>query len=192
MIQLVNIQKRYPRKVIFSAPLNLTFLDHGFYLLKGGNGCGKTTLLYLLSLLDEEYEGSYLLDGQDVKKLNKKKKEELRIKKISLLFPRGNLVPFLSVGENRRLFSSGKENFDHLLNKRNVKMLSGGEEILLALSNEFGKDKEIYLFDEITSCLSDEHLHEVMNIISEKAKTHLIIMASHDTRIKEDEKTIHL
>lgn len=107
-------------------------------------------------------------------------------KNIGLLFSRGNLINFLNAKKNREfdLPSNAIINkFDNVDDNRTINGLSGGEELLIALSNELSKNKKIYLFDEITSNLDETHLLEVMNIIKKKSEESLIVMATHDKRI---------
>ena len=181
MITLKNINKSIGSNRIFQS-LSLTFPDQGLFFLTGDNGCGKTTLLYLLALLDSDYEGEYWIDKKETNLLNRKEKEILRKEKISLLLPKGNLLDFLTIRENVHLFCKTPKEFLKA-EDRSIKGLSGGEEILYALSNEIGKNKDILLLDEITASLSKENVDRVMDILVDYAKGHLVIMACHDVRV---------
>lgn len=192
MIQLVNLRRSFKDKIVFDGFSN-TFDDHGFYILKGDNGCGKTTLLYFLALLDDGFRGKYLFDGVDLNSSPFKEREKFRSENISLLLPRGNLLDFLDVGENRNLLVKDKAlDFDHLEDTRSVFGLSGGEEILLSLSNEVSKKKKLYLLDEVTSSLSDDHVREVLDILMDLSKGSLVILASHDVRVLPYGKIVNL
>lgn len=192
MIQLVNLRRNFKDKIVFDGFSN-TFDDHGFYILKGDNGCGKTTLLYFLALLDDGFRGKYLFDGVDLNSCPFKEREKFRSENISLLLPRGNLLDFLDVGENRNLLVKDKAlDFDHLEDRRSVFGLSGGEEILLSLSNEVSKKKKLYLLDEVTSSLSDDHVREVLDILMDLSKDSLVILASHDVRVLPYGKIVNL
>lgn len=192
MIQLVNLRRSFKDKIVFDGFSN-TFDDHGFYILKGDNGCGKTTLLYFLALLDDGFRGKYLFDGVDLNSSPFKEREKFRSENISLLLPRGNLLDFLDVGENRNLLVKDKAlDFDHLEDTRSVFGLSGGEEILLSLSNEVSKKKKLYLLDEVTSSLSDDHVREVLDILMDFSKGSLVILASHDVRVLPYGKIVNL
>lgn len=181
MIELKDIYKQINLNIILNH-ITLTFNDSGLYFLTGDNGCGKTTLLYLLAMLDNDYTGDYLIDGKNISLLPKKEREKERIQNISLLLPKGNLIDFLSVEENICLYSN--PNADSLKNNYGpVSGLSGGEEILIALENEIGKNKKILLLDEVTSTLSDENVKRVMDVFLKYSMSHLVIMASHDTRV---------
>ena len=192
MIQLVNLRRSFKDKIVFDG-FSTTFDDHGFYILKGDNGCGKTTLLYFLALLDDGFRGKYLFDGVDLNSSPFKERERFRSENISLLLPRGNLLDFLDVGENRILLVKDKTlDFDHLEDRRSVFGLSGGEEILLSLSNEVSKKKKLYLLDEVTSSLSDDHVREVLDILMNLSKDSLVILASHDVRVLPYGKIVNL
>ena len=76
--------------------------------------------------------------------------------------------------------------------KQDVNTLSGGEEILLALNIEINKKKKIYILDEVTSMLDNDHFNKLMEIINNLSKEVLIIMISHDKRTNKYGKQLKL
>lgn len=192
MIQLLNVKRKFKTHIVF--PNNsFTFEDNNLYILKGENGSGKTTLLYYLALIDNEFEGKYYFDDIELSSQTLKQKDEFRNENISLLLPRGNLINILNIKENRELFCKKEvKNYDFLDDEKSPYNLSGGEEMLLALSNEVSKQKKLYLLDEITSSLSNEHAIKIMDLLKELSKNSIVIIASHDERIMSYGKIIKI
>ena len=180
MIELKNITKRFNNNIVLDN-LNYKFSETGLYVINGDNGSGKTTLSYIIGLLDNKYEGKFYFNNVDVSKLSKKEYNQAREKFISYIFSKNNLIPYLNVKENLDL-SNSENNFIDLDMKQDVNTLSGGEEILLALNIEINKKKKIYILDEVTSMLDNDHFNKLMEIINNLSKEVLIIMISHDNR----------
>lgn len=183
-IKILNLTKTIDDRLLLN-DISYDFLDNNFYVIKGDNGVGKTTLLYILALLDNSYSGKIFINGNDIKELKVKDIKALRRKYISLLFSKGNLISYLTVKENRNLFLNKNESL--LLNKniddtQNSSTLSGGEEILVALERELSLNKKIILLDEVTASLDDLNLKNLMDILTNLSETHLIILVSHDPR----------
>lgn len=190
MIELKNITKRFNNNIVLDN-LNYKFLETGLYVINGDNGSGKTTLSYIIGLLDNKYEGKFYFNNVDVSKLSKKEYNQAREKFISYIFSKNNLIPYLNVKENLDL-SNSKNNFIDLEMKQDVNTLSGGEEILLALNIEINKKKKIYILDEVTAMLDNDHFNKLMEIINNLSKEVLIIMISHDKRTNKYGKQLKL
>lgn len=190
MIELKNITKRFNNNIVLDN-LNYKFLETGLYVINGDNGSGKTTLSYIIGLLDNKYEGKFYFNNVDVSKLSKKEYNQAREKFISYIFSKNNLIPYLNVKENLDL-SNSENNFIDLEMKQDVNTLSGGEEILLALNIEINKKKKIYILDEVTSMLDNDHFNKLMEIINNLSKEVLIIMISHDKRTDKYGKQLKL
>lgn len=190
MIELKNITKRFNNNIVLDN-LNYKFLETGLYVINGDNGSGKTTLSYIIGLLDNKYEGKFYFNNVDVSKLSKKEYNQAREKIISYIFSKNNLIPYLNVKENLEL-SNSENNFIDLEMKQDVNTLSGGEEILLALNIEINKKKKIYILDEVTSMLDNDHFNKLMEIINNLSKEVLIIMISHDKRTDKYGKQLKL
>lgn len=195
MINLKNINKSFKDKEVLKN-LTLDFPDKGLFLLTGDNGIGKTTLLYILGLLDISYSGEYILNRKKVSSMSKKEINKFRQQNISFLFSKGNLIPYLTIKENLELEVRDKRKIINFIPKLDLNSkvygLSGGEEILLALSHEIALEKRIYLMDEVTSALDDDHCEQVMKIIDDLSKNHLVIMTSHDERAHSYGKIVKL
>ena len=71
-----------------------------FVTIMGSSGSGKTTLLNILGCLDQPGDGSYLLDGVDVKALSRNELAGLRNQKIGFVFQSYNLLARTSALEN--------------------------------------------------------------------------------------------
>ena len=186
MIELKNISKNFGKNIVLKN-LNIKFPSKGLYVIYGSNGIGKTTLLYILGLLDFSFKGKLIIDGLDAKQTNKSVLRKYRNENISYIFSKGNLISYLNVKENLYLGINDKENitrFISLPDKQDVKTLSGGEELLLSLSHEISLNKKIYLLDEVTAALDDENLNKVTSVLKELSKKSLVIMIAHDDRIK--------
>ena len=190
MIELKNITKRFNNNIVLDN-LNYKFLETGLYVINGDNGSGKTTLSYIIGLLDNKYEGKFYFNHVDVSKLSKKEYNQAREKFISYIFSKNNLIPYLNVKENLDL-SNSENNFIDLEMKQDVNTLSGGEEILLALNIEINKKKKIYILDEVTAMLDNDHFNKLMEIINNLSKEVLIIMISHDKRTNKYGKQLKL
>ncbi len=183
MIQVRNLSKSFLDKVVFSN-VCLDLPDTGLFLLCGPNGCGKSTLIYILAGLDTDFIGQVIINGQDIKALDDKSRIKLRKENVGLLFSHGNLFSFLNVEDNVELDSKGNRNtIKKELREKKPYVLSGGEEAMVSLINEFHKKKKIYLIDELTSALNDDNVQRVMTLILEQSKNSLILMATHDKRI---------
>lgn len=190
MIELKNITKRFNNNIVLDN-LNYKFLETGLYVINGDNGSGKTTLSYIIGLLDNKYEGKFYFNNVDVSKLSKKEYNQAREKFISYIFSKNNLIPYLNVKENLEL-SNSENNFIDLEMKQDVNTLSGGEEILLALNIEINKKKKIYILDEVTAMLDNDHFNKLMEIINNLSREILIIMISHDKRTNKYGKQLKL
>ena len=190
MIELKNITKKFNNNIVLDN-LNYKFSETGLYVINGDNGSGKTTLSYIIGLLDNKYEGKFYFNHVDVSKLSKKEYNQAREKFISYIFSKNNLIPYLNVKENLDL-SNSENNFIDLDMKQDVNTLSGGEEILLALNIEINKKKKIYILDEVTSMLDNDHFNKLMEIINNLSKEVLIIMISHDKRTDKYGKQLKL
>ena len=184
MIQGKNITKRQGKNIIFS-DLSFSFPDHGIVLLVGDNGMGKTSLLFIIALLDEAFAGTLLINGANPKALSYKKREAFRTDTVLYNAPSGNFLDSLNLKENVLLFSEDtkKINVHDIDLTKTHHQISGGEEQLLTVQRCFYTSKPIILFDEITSFLNDENTNIVMDLLKGLSKEKLIIIASHDPRI---------
>jgi putative ABC transport system ATP-binding protein len=172
-----------------------------FLTIMGSSGSGKTTLLNILGCLDKPSAGNYLLDGINIRSLNRNQLSELRNKKIGFIFQAYNLLPRTTALENVQLplyynaAVSAKERkqrgikalqavklesrMDHLPNQ-----LSGGQQQRVAIARALVNEPVVILADEATGNLDSKTSYEVMALIQElnqQGKT--IIFVTHEPDI---------
>jgi putative ABC transport system ATP-binding protein len=172
-----------------------------FVTIMGSSGSGKTTLLNILGCLDKPTEGSYLLDGVDVKSLNRDELAGLRNTKIGFVFQAYNLLPRTSALENVELplfynktisaeerkeraiksLESVKlaERFDHTPNQ-----LSGGQQQRVAIARALVNHPVMILADEATGNLDTRTSYEIMALMQElNAEGKTIVFVTHEPDI---------
>src|SRR5262249_6669565 len=94
--ELRNIVKRYPG-VVANDHVSLKLMPGQIHGLLGENGCGKSTLIKILSGVEQPTEGEILRDGDRVRLYSP---VEARNAGIATVFQEFSLVPDLSVAEN--------------------------------------------------------------------------------------------
>ena len=172
-----------------------------FVTIMGSSGSGKTTLLNILGCLDKPTEGSYLLDGVDVKGLNRDELAGLRNTKIGFVFQAYNLLPRTSALENVELplfynktitaeerkeraiksLDSVKlaERFDHTPSQ-----LSGGQQQRVAIARALVNHPVMILADEATGNLDTRTSYEIMALMQElNAEGKTIVFVTHEPDI---------
>jgi len=99
MISVEHLTKSFGQRTVFQ-DLSLQFTEGKVYALIGNSGCGKTTLLNILGILDNYDEGEYLLNGVLMKNLSETKAADYRNRMIGFIFQSFNLIPFKNAMEN--------------------------------------------------------------------------------------------
>lgn len=205
MIRLEGINKFYnlgEDKFRALKNINLHVEKGEFLAIMGPSGSGKSTMIKILGLLDRDYEGQFLLDGENTKNLNDDMLSSLRNEKIGYVFQDFNLIRRLTIKENIELpmLYRGKsqeecnKKVDKLLDIFNLKdkkyvypsQLSGGQQQRISIARSLVNNPEIIIADEPTGALDSKTSEEIMEIFKElNNKGMTIILITHDIKISK-------
>lgn len=193
-LSAAGVTFKYPDGTSALSDINLDIRKGEFIGILGSNGSGKTTLLKALDGLLKGFEGSVLLDGQDIKKLTPK----VIYKKIGLVFqnPDDQLfastlfedVAFgpLNMGLDSqevesRVLTALQEVELQGLERKTIHNLSFGQKKRACIAGLLAMGHEILLLDEPTSGLDPMGEYKMMGLLKKLNLENLvtIVMATH-------------
>jgi len=170
-----------------------------FVSITGPSGSGKSSLLYLLGLLDGPTEGRVIVDGQDTSVLDADALARFRLEHLGFVFQFHFLLPEFSVLENvmipmKRLAQLKEADIKTRamqllanleIDDQHSKMpdqLSGGQRQRVAIARALGNEPTIILADEPTGNLDTKNSDIVKDIFVRLAKEQgtTIIAVTHD------------
>ena len=181
--------------------LNFSVEQGEFVGIMGKSGCGKTTLLKVLGMIDKQMDGVVRFMEKDTSKLYGDELADIRREQIGFVFQDFYLMDSLSVEENIMLpMILGQEKVDvmtkaakkyaeqfqisHLL-KKNPYELSGGEKQRVAICRALINDPDLILADEPTGNLDSKSgqivIDALVRINQVFGKT--IVMVTHDPQM---------
>ena len=159
-------------------------------VIVGPSGAGKTTLLNILGGMDTATEGTVLLDGRDISRLNNRQLTAYRRDDVGFVFQFYNLVQNLTARENVELASEiCRDSLDPVKTLEGVGLkermnnfpaqLSGGEQQRVAIARALAKNPKLILCDEPTGALDYNTGKAVLKLLQDtcraRGKTVLII-----------------
>ena len=170
-----------------------------FVAITGASGSGKSSLLYLLGLLDRPTSGRVRLHGRDTSVLEDDALAALRLGELGFVFQFHFLLPEFSALENvmlpmqrlgRLLDSDIAARATQLLGslglagdtKKMPRQLSGGQSQRVAIARALANDPLLILADEPTGNLDSAARANVQGILEDLAHEHgrAVIVVTHD------------
>ncbi len=205
MLELINIKKDYALKdqepVHALKGISLKFRANEFVAILGHSGCGKTTLLNITGGLDHYDEGDLVIKGISTKRFNDSDWDTYRNHSVGFVFQSYNLIPHQTIIKNVELaltisgikkeerIARAKEALDRVglkdLYKKKPNQLSGGQMQRVAIARALVNNPEIVLADEPTGALDSETSLQIMDLLKEVSKSHLVIMVTHNPELAE-------
>ncbi|MCL2826939.1 MAG: ABC transporter ATP-binding protein [Eggerthellaceae bacterium] len=212
IIQMENITKRYfegkPNELQVLNGINLTVEEGEFIAIVGESGSGKSTIMNILGILDRPSEGSYFLNGIDVRQESDRELSHIRNREIGFVFQTFNLIgrstalhnvelPMLYAGiPSRRRHQRAKELLamvgmeDRMNHQPNE--LSGGQKQRVAIARAMACNPSILLADEPTGALDSQTGQLVMDIFKglhdRQGKT--IVLITHNLALAKEAQRI--
>ena len=177
-------------------------IDAGeFVCLVGKSGCGKTTLLSLLSGLEKPTKGRVILNGKEINGASEDTLALFRRENVGFIFQSFNLIPTLSAWENvalplfplkmtneeRRKRATellGKMELEHRI-EHLPSALSGGEKQRVAIARALINNPKIIFADEPTGNLDSSTGDAIMGILNKLHKEEgvAILMVTHEDEL---------
>ena len=177
----------------------LTITPGEFVAITGPSGSGKSSLLYLLGLLDKPTSGSVWIQGTNATALSEDEVARHRLASIGFVFQYHFLLPEFTVRENvtlpmRRL----GELSDEAIKARSTEILSGlglgdqmhklpsqlsgGQRQRVAIARALANKPALILADEPTGNLDSVSSKNVQDILASLARSgeHAVIVVTHD------------
>ena len=198
LIELKNIKKQYNEKVIIK-DLDLKIYEGEFLTLLGSSGCGKTTILRMISGMEEVTSGTIIMNGKDVTDLEPMKRE------VNTIFQNYALFSHMTIEQNIG-FGLKMKKVDKTKIKKEVKkmlsliklegyenrkpsQLSGGEQQRVAIARALINNPKVLLLDEPLSAL-DKKLRKEMEIELKSLQKKLGITFIYVTHDQEEALTM--
>ena len=175
--------------------------EQEFVAIIGKSGSGKSTLLHMIGGLDSPTDGTVIVDGMNLEKMNHEQLALFRRRKVGFIFQQYNLIPDLNIYDNIifPLELDGAQidtNFiEELLETLNIAdkkemlpaMLSGGEQQRVAIIRALATKPAIILADEPTGNLDTLASHDVIGLLKVLARQYqqTLIVITHDPDIAQ-------
>ncbi len=203
MIRFDRVSKDYVNgENVVSALREVDFaLGAGGYLsILGPSGSGKSTLLHVIGCLDTPTGGRYLLEGEDVSRLDVNRMAEVRNRRFGFVFQAFHLMPrstavqnvalplrFAGVPAAERLARAAalldrvglSDRLDHRPSE-----LSGGQQQRVAIARALANHPDVILADEPTGNLDAENSSQVLDQLRAFARDGgTVLAATHDPTV---------
>lgn len=213
MIEIKNLHKSYKmgsNSLHVLKGINFSVEEGELVAIMGSSGSGKSTLLNILGMLDELDEGSYDLDGVEIKDLNETKAANYRNKFLGFVFQSFNLINYKNAMENVALplyyqkvaRKERQEKALKYLDQVGLKEwathlpseLSGGQKQRVAIARAMAAEPKVLLADEPTGALDSTTSYEVMDLIQKiNDKGNTILIVTHEPDIADMcKRIVHL
>lgn len=199
-IEIRNIDKSFDNNHILSQ-FSQNISENELVAVVGKSGCGKTTLLNILSGLEEPDSGEILIFG---KKITNRNRQRFYQKTIGFLFQNFALVDNWTVEDNLKISlkfqprmnkQERKPKIQEALDyvglgdkvKSKIYSLSGGEQQRVALARLLLQNSKIILADEPTGSLDNENKELVFSILRDfqiQGKT--VVIVTHDLALANE------
>ena len=182
ILNLIDVYKKYGNEKIFEK-FNMSLKKNSINAILGPSGTGKTTLLNIISGIEDIDSGEVIYNGNN----------------ISYIFQEDRLIPWLSVYDNIAFVLKSKyskKNIKNIVDKylKLVKLqnhkdkypreLSGGMKRRVAIARAFAYESDLLLMDEpfkgLDMELKKDIIDEFLNIWSYDRRT--VILVTHDIK----------
>lgn len=185
MFIISHIKKSYNNQIIFH-DISYDFSANGLYILKGKSGIGKSTLLHIMAGYDD-YDSGLI------------KHDNLKIK---CIFQNHELINELTVRDNiflsKQILNYQYEYENHIIEILGIEkildfypeQLSGGQKQRVSIARALCSDYDIILCDEPTEFIGFKYKRKLVSLLLELSKTKIIIIATHDPYLIEQDATI--
>jgi len=183
MIQLRNLERSYKTpagQTWVLRRVNLEIREGEFITIMGPSGAGKSSLLNVLALLDDAWEGEYWFRDQPIHELKRKQRADVAKRNIGMVFQSYHLLDDLTVQENIDLPLSYKDiprkerqglvadTLDRfqIVGKKDLypSQLSGGQQQLVGIARAVIHKPALLLADEPTGNLHSTQAKEIMEL----------------------------
>lgn len=210
IIKLDGIVKNYKiGKIIVEALRNVSLdINRNEYVaIMGPSGSGKSTLMNLIGCLDTPTAGTYVLNSQDVSKMDDNQLADIRNNEIGFVFQTFNLLPRYNALENVMLplIYAGVSKTERIKRAEEVldsvglsdriahkpNELSGGQRQRVALARALVNNPSIILADEPTGNLDSKTSIDIMNVFDDiYNRGNTMILVTHEEDIAMRAKRI--
>ena len=182
--------------------INITAPAGKLTILKGRSGSGKTTLMNILGELDKPTNGQVYLGGEDIVKLDERRRGLIRRRSIGYVFQSVALIPMMSAYENVEyalrlagMRSGRRERASECLKMVGLgqrmnhmpQEMSGGEQQRVAIARAIAHKPKVIFADEPTAELDTNTGLQVVKIFKDLCAGEgiTIVMTTHDTGLME-------
>jgi polar amino acid transport system ATP-binding protein len=212
ILEAQGIKKSFGAKQVLRG-INLAVRKAEVLTILGPNGCGKSTFLRCLNLLEQYQEGCVLLNGEEVSAgrpeghhATREEQTQAQIlrRRVGMVFQRFNLFPHMSVMQN--VMSGPRhvlhQSYDKAWNVAEATLkkvglwekhpcdpatLSGGQQQRVAIARSLAMSPDVMLFDEATSALDPVLTKEVFKVIRDLAAEGMtMLLVTHDMDFARD------
>ena len=160
---------------------------------------GKSTLLHILGTVDKPTEGTVIIDGTHLSRLNPTQAAIFRRRKVGLVYQFYNLIPTLTVRRNILMplaldkKKPNQEYFQKVVDTLGIAdrlealpgQLSGGQQQRVAIARSLIYRPALLLADEPTGNLDQKNSREIMDMLklSNRSLEQTILLITHDEKI---------
>jgi len=200
IIEIKGLKKRFANGDVVTEVLkgiDFTAKNGEFLAIMGRSGAGKSTFLYQMSVLDHPSEGTIVIDGKNVEKLDGDERTRFRLNELGYVFQDYALLPDLTATENvalpllmkgyskKHAYAQAHKTLERMNLGHRVDALpanmSGGEQQRVSIARAITHDPKILFADEPTANLDNESSSLIIQIFRElNREGQTIIMVTHE------------